>query len=258
MLLGKPVGQLRNGNYDLGANQYMLFEAEPPMAIADHVHIDKPDPTQHPDAYDSKGELVDMYKDPDMMLGTDEQGSKRLVHGISACRHLHGLMGGLHRALFLRVGQSYEGLAPTSHDPHRACRLLSPGFAERIKTHPNPHTKYDKCWVGPLAANATVSDLCAAINALFADAGLTVSMITAPTQRVECDKDDDHPNGLKAGARTLWSAMLPGTKANLDRPWAALLLELTSRSDTYPTVDPPEDVAKRTLYSRLVVSVQVA
>jgi len=198
VLLGKPVGQLRNGNYDLGANQYMLFEAEPPMAIADHVHIDKPDPTQHPDAYDSKGELVDMYKDPDMMLG----------------------------------------------------------FAERIKTHPNPHTKYDKCWVGPLAANATVSDLCAAINALFSDPGLTVSMITAPTQRVECDKDDDHPNGLKAGARTLWSAMLPGTKANLDRPWAALLLELTSRSDTYPTVDPPEDVARRTLYSRLVVSVQ--
>jgi len=130
------------------------------------------------------------------------------------------------------------------------------GFAERIKTHPNPHTKYDKLWVGPLDPTSTVADLCSAINELVADAGLKVSMVSAPTQRIECEKDEDHPNGLKHGARTLWSSMLPGTKANLEKPWAALLLELTSTSDKWPTVDLPEDASKRTLYSKLTVAVQ--
>lgn len=31
----------------------MLFEAEPPKSIADHIKIDKPDPKQFPDAYAS-------------------------------------------------------------------------------------------------------------------------------------------------------------------------------------------------------------
>lgn len=199
VLMSKPVEQLRNGNYDLGSNQYMLFEADPPKQIADHVRIDKPDPKQHPDAYDEKGELVDMYKDPDMMLG----------------------------------------------------------FAERIKTHPNPHTKYDKVWVGPLSAGATLGELKSAIDSLYADAGLKVSMITAPTQRVECDKSEENPNGLRTGGRSMWNANLSGTRANLEKPWVALLKALTTRDDaTWPTVDEPVDVSNRLLYADLVVGLQ--
>ena len=37
VLQAKPAEKLRNGNYDLGSNQYMLFEADPPKQIADHV-----------------------------------------------------------------------------------------------------------------------------------------------------------------------------------------------------------------------------
>ena len=37
------------------------------------VEITMPDPKDHPDAYDAKGNLVDMYKDPDMMLGFAER-----------------------------------------------------------------------------------------------------------------------------------------------------------------------------------------
>ena len=64
VLQRKPVEQLRNGNYDLGSNQYMLFEAEPPAQINDHVKIEKPDPAQFPDAYDAKGELRTCTRTP--------------------------------------------------------------------------------------------------------------------------------------------------------------------------------------------------
>ena len=37
VLQNKPTAQLRNGNYDLGSNQYMLFEAEPPAQLATKV-----------------------------------------------------------------------------------------------------------------------------------------------------------------------------------------------------------------------------
>ena len=200
VLQRKPVDQLRNGNYDLGSNQYMLFEAEPPAQIKDHVKITKPDPKDHPDAYDAKGELTDMYKDPDMCLG----------------------------------------------------------FAENVKTVPNPHTKYDKIWVGPLAPGATVGDLKAAVEAhpVLKEAGLTCSMIGAPTQKIECAKDEENPSGIRPGARTLYNAVMGSTKANLTEPWVALLAKLTTRSDTWQTVDEPIDVSSRTLYSGLSFGVQ--
>ena len=202
VLQRKPVEQLRNGNYDLGSNQYMLFEAEPPAQIKDHVKIEKPDPAQFPDAYDAKGELTDMYKDPDMCLG----------------------------------------------------------FAENIKTIPNPHTKYDKVWVGPLPAGASVGDLKAAVEAhpLFKEAGLEVSMIGAPTQKIECEKDEENPSGIKPGARTLYNAVMRSTHANLTEAWVPLLTRLTTRSDTWQTVDEPIDVSKRVLYSGLSFDVQDA
>ena len=37
VLQNKPTSQLRNGNYDLGSNQYMMFEAEPPAQLATKV-----------------------------------------------------------------------------------------------------------------------------------------------------------------------------------------------------------------------------
>lgn len=196
VLQHKPVEQLRNGNYDLGSNQFMLFEAEPPKSIADHIKIDKPDPKQFPDAYDENGELTDMYKDPDMCLG----------------------------------------------------------FAERIKSCPNPHTKYDKVWVGPLPPDATVADLRDAINAIYANGGIKVSMISAPTQRIECDKNEDNPSGHKPGVRMLWNSAMPGTNAQLTEPWVPLLKKLTTRTDTWPTIDDPVDVSKRVLFSDLAIS----
>jgi hypothetical protein len=169
------------------------------QAFSDHVEITKPDPKEHPDAYDAKGELVDMYKDPDMMLG----------------------------------------------------------FAERIKTYPNPHTKYDKVWVGPLAPGATVGQLKDAIEASFSSASLKASMITAPTQRLECEKDEENPSGLKVGARTLYSTTMRGTHANLDKPFVELLAQVTSRDEAkWPTIDDPIDLSKRLLYADLAIALE--
>ena len=44
-----------------------------PDRLCSQVEITMPDPKDHPDAYDAKGNLVDMYKDPDMMLGFAER-----------------------------------------------------------------------------------------------------------------------------------------------------------------------------------------
>jgi len=199
VLLSKPVEQLRNGNYDLGSNQYMMFEAEPPSQLTTHVELTMPDPKEHPDAYDAKGNLVDMYKDPDMMLG----------------------------------------------------------FAERVLCHPDPHTKYDKFWVGPVAPSASVQELRDAIDGHFKDAGLHVAMLAGPTQRVECEKDEHNPSGLKAGGRALWNPLLPSTKANLEKPWAALLKTLTTRDEmTWQTIDDPVDVSAKRLCTELVIQLQ--
>jgi len=196
VLQGKPVEQLRNGNYDLGSNQYMMFEAEPPAQIKTKVEITMPDPKEHPDAYDAKGELVDMYKDPDMMLG----------------------------------------------------------FAERVLCHPDPHTKYDKFWVGPVPPTATVQELLDAINVTFKDAGLHVAMLAGPTQRTECEKDEHNPTGLRAGARALWNPLLSSTKANLDKPWGPLLKHLTTRDEmTWQTIDDPVDVSSKRLCTELEI-----
>jgi len=73
VLQQKPVEQLRNGNFSLGSNSYMMFEAEPPKSHTEHVALVAPDPAEHPDAYDEKGNIVEMYKDPDMMLGFAER-----------------------------------------------------------------------------------------------------------------------------------------------------------------------------------------
>ena len=49
-----------------------LLSASPDGLLL-QVEITMPDPKDHPDAYDAKGNLVDMYKDPDMMLGFAER-----------------------------------------------------------------------------------------------------------------------------------------------------------------------------------------
>jgi hypothetical protein len=46
----------------------MLFEADHPSTSKDHVHVNKPDPEKHPDAYDEKGNLTEMYSDPEVPL----------------------------------------------------------------------------------------------------------------------------------------------------------------------------------------------
>ena len=132
------------------------------------------------------------------------------------------------------------------------------GFAENIKTCPNPHTKYDKVWVGPLAPDATVGDLKAAVEAhpLFAEGKLQCCMIAAPPQKIECEKDEENPSGLKTGVRTLYSSVMRGTHANLTEPWVALLTRLTTRSESWQTVDEPIDTSSRLLYSGLSFDVQ--
>merc|ERR1711998_761061 len=72
VLQGKSVEDLRNGNFSLGVNAYMLFEADPPKSHKDFVQITRPDPEKLPDAYDEKGNLKEEYLDPDMCLGIAE------------------------------------------------------------------------------------------------------------------------------------------------------------------------------------------
>jgi hypothetical protein len=57
VLQRKPIEKLRNGNYDLGTNTVMLFEANPPQQLKDDVVVTAPDPKAFPDAYDEKGNL---------------------------------------------------------------------------------------------------------------------------------------------------------------------------------------------------------
>ena len=72
VLQAKPIEKLRNGNFNLGTNTYMMFEPNPASQKKDNIVINRPNAEQFPDAYDEKGELTDMYKDPDMGLGFAE------------------------------------------------------------------------------------------------------------------------------------------------------------------------------------------
>jgi len=72
VLQAKPIEKLRNGNFNLGTNTYMMFEPNPASQNKDKIVINRPNAEEHPDAYDEKGELTDMYKDPDMGLGFAE------------------------------------------------------------------------------------------------------------------------------------------------------------------------------------------
>jgi hypothetical protein len=76
VLQRKPVEKLRNGNYSLGTNSYMMFEANPPQQKKTEVVVTNPDPKQYPDAYDEKGNLKAEYKDPELMLGFAEWAKK--------------------------------------------------------------------------------------------------------------------------------------------------------------------------------------
>ena len=56
---------------------------------------------------------------------------------------------------------------------------------------------------------------------------------------------------------TLWNPLLRSTTANLDKPWGALLKQLTTRDDVkYPTIDEPIDVSTRRLCTSLVIQLQ--
>jgi|EP01046_Picozoa_sp_COSAG06_P005956 ubiquitin-activating enzyme E1 len=72
VLQGKPIEKLRNGNFNLGTNTYMMFEPNPASQNKDNIVITRPNAEEHPDAYDEKGELTEMYKDPEMCLGFAE------------------------------------------------------------------------------------------------------------------------------------------------------------------------------------------
>jgi hypothetical protein len=50
----------------------MMFEPMPAKQDKAEVVVTQPDPLEHKDAYDEKGQLTDMYKDPDMGLGFAE------------------------------------------------------------------------------------------------------------------------------------------------------------------------------------------
>lgn len=195
VLQKKPVDKLRNGNYNLGTNSYMMFEAMPPAQIKDEVKVTPPDAEQYPNAYDEKGQLKPEYKDPAMMLG----------------------------------------------------------FAEELKKHPNPHTKYDKFWVEN-TKDMTVKDLKDALDAQFKEAGLHCTMIGGPVLRVEQPKTEDDATGVGAKALVLWSEMLRSTNANLDQKWVALLLDRSTRTETNPLLDDPIDVSKHLLYNGLSFS----
>jgi hypothetical protein len=49
-----------------------MFEPNPASQKKDSIVVTRPNAAEHPDAYDEKGELTDMYKDPDMGLGFAE------------------------------------------------------------------------------------------------------------------------------------------------------------------------------------------
>merc|ERR1711939_1194733 len=72
VLQGKPIEKLRNGNFNLGTNTYMMFEPNPASQNKDNIVITRPNAEEFPDAYDEKGELTEMYKDPEMCLGFAE------------------------------------------------------------------------------------------------------------------------------------------------------------------------------------------
>eukprot|EP00040_Diaphanoeca_grandis_P030633 m.181503 g.181503 ORF g.181503 m.181503 type:complete len:1254 (+) comp32069_c2_seq1:380-4141(+) len=193
LLQNKPLDQFRNGNYNIGTNDYFLFEANPPKQIKDHVEVNAPDPSQFPDAYDDKGVLKPEYKDPELMLG----------------------------------------------------------FAEWVKTHPNPHTKYDKFWIEN-TADMTLAELRAACDELFKEEELTVSAIFGPSVKIEVEKNEENPSGVQDSARTLWSSMMGGTEKNLTKKWVPFLKELTTRTDTYACLSDPVDVSGHSLYDGLV------
>jgi hypothetical protein len=193
----KPVEALRNGQFSLGVNNYMMFEADPPKKHENHVDIVNPDPMEHPDAYDEKGNLTDDYKDPSLMLG----------------------------------------------------------FATEVKFYPNPQTKYDKVWIDGCRYDMTIQELVDKIDAQFKEAGLTFVSASCPTQRVEVEKTEDNKDGLADSQRQLYNTLMPATKANLERPLAELLKEMTTRSETHATVDDPVDITGRKFYTGIGVDV---
>jgi len=195
VLQRKPVEKLRNGNFSLGTNSYMMFEAEPPTSHKTHVQVTRPNPAEHPDAYDEKGNVVDMYKDPDMCLG----------------------------------------------------------FAERVKYYPDPQTKYDKVWIDGCKYDMPVKELLEKINAAFAAQNMACTMLGCPNQMVECERTEENPKGLTTSSRQLWNKMLPGTQDRLEKPLAATIKELTTRSESHATVDDPVDITDRKLWDGLTI-----
>jgi hypothetical protein len=197
VLMKKNIDQIKNGQFSLGSNGYTLFEAEPPQKHENHVEITRPDPMEHPDAYDEKGEMVDMYKDPSMMLG----------------------------------------------------------FAEEVKYFPNPQTKYDKVWIPGCRFDMTVQELVDKVDEVFQAQGLRFCAASCPNQQVEVEKTEENTKGLADSRRQLYNINLPGTKENLDKPLADLLVELTTRSETHLTVDDPVDIRGRKFYTGIGIDV---
>ena len=131
------------------------------------------------------------------------------------------------------------------------------GFAEWAKVFPNPHTKYNKFWVDN-AMDMTVKELIAAVNKVFESDKLTVTAVSGPAMRVEKEKTEEDPSTVGAGAKTIWneSRSMKATWDNLDKKWVPLLKELTTRSESFLTLDDPIDVTAKLLYADLSISLE--
>eukprot|EP01052_Picozoa_sp_SAG31_P040077 SAG31_NODE_5714_length_2367_cov_1.231481_2_plen_510_part_00 len=125
------------------------------------------------------------------------------------------------------------------------------GFAEWVKYHPNPHTKYDKFFVDGCSPDMTLGELKAKVEQVC---GLTVSAVFAPKQKIKIDIPADaepgSPESMYIGiyAAALFSEFLPATKKNLDEAIGPLLLEKTTRTEEKPILDPPVKLAGRRMY----------
>ena len=95
----------------------------------------------------------------------------------------------------------------------------------------------------------TVQELCDKAGEVLLKGGLSVMGVSCPTQPVEVAKTEDNPKGVANSARQLYNKSIPSTHERLSQPLAALVKELTTRSDGHLTLDDPIDITNKKLYT---------
>ena len=213
VLQAKPIEKLRNGNFNLGTNTYMMFEPNPATQKKDNIKITRPNPAEHPDAYDEKGDLTDMYKDPDMGLGFAE----------------------------------WEKFYPNPHTKYDKFFIDGTPHPSPVALLSSQLTGC--VLLAGCSTDMTLGALKEKIEEHFKDSGLTLSAIFGPTQKIEIEKDedgdDDAKKGIGATAAALFNPLIKSLADNLGRPLGELLLEKTTRSEDKPLLDPPVDLKGR-------------